>query len=74
MRNPESSLKERMTDAGGDAKVLKPKGVQRNYLRRGERLLSPVTRNFDSRESRVSEETDLRMDVTDEQHVRISLT
>lgn len=74
MRSPESSLKERMTDAGGDTKVLNTKGVQRNYLRRGERLLNPISRNYDSLKSRVSEETRLRMDLTDEQHVRISLT
>ena len=74
MRNPEPPLKERSTDAGGDAKVIKAKGVQRNYLRRGERLLNPLSRAYDSRQSRTPEESGLRMDVTDEQHIRIPLT
>lgn len=69
MRSPEASLHERSTDVGKDALAQAKRGAQRNYIRRGERLLGQRARVDDTYISRDSD-AGIRADTTDELHVR----
>jgi hypothetical protein len=69
LRSPEASLHERSTDVGKDALAQAKKGQQRNYIRRGERLLGQRAREDDTYISRNSDDG-IRADTTDELYPR----